>query len=296
FTTRGIGRLSGGNQRDGPCAAAPASRRLRLANRPAVGIMTDGRSVTGAYLMEPANAIELSGLCKRFGDKVAVDDVSLAVGAGGGFGSRGHTGPGKPGTVRGPLGLLRPTAGGATVFGHDIVRDSLAIRRLAGYLPGDYALPKDMTARRFLRYIGAMFGMTGPGCEKRISALLDQFGLLDVADKHLGEFSHGMTQKVGLAQALLNEPRLLLLDEPTAGLDPLGRHRLMGLIRRLAAEDGVTVLFSTHILSDVEEVCERVAVLHHGRLLASGDLAQLKARLGAGRMDDLYLTLVRSAA
>jgi ABC-2 type transport system ATP-binding protein len=153
-----------------------------------------------------------------------------------------------------------------------------------------------MTARRFLRYIGAMFGMTGPGCEKGINALLDQFGLLDVADKRLGEFSHGMTQKVGLAQALLNKPRLLLLDEPTAGLDPLGRHHLLGLIRRLVAEDGVTVLFSTHILSDVEEVCQRVAVLHHGRLLASGDLADLKARHGAGRMDDLYLTLVRSAA
>jgi ABC-2 type transport system ATP-binding protein len=105
-----------------------------------------------------------------------------------------------------------------------------------------------------------------------------------------------MTQKVGLAQALLNEPRLLLLDEPTAGLDPLGRHHLLGLIRRMAAEDGVTVLFSTHILSDVEEVCERVAVLHQGRLLASGDLVELKARHGAARMDDLYLSLVRSAA
>jgi ABC-2 type transport system ATP-binding protein len=246
--------------------------------------------------MEPVNAIELSRLGKRFGDKVAVDDVTFAVRAGEVFGFMGHNGAGKTTTLRVLLGLLRPTSGRATVLGHDIVRDSLAIRRLAGYLPDQYALPKEMTARRFLRYIGAMFGMTGPECEKRISALLDQFGLLDVADQRLGEFSHGMTQKVGLAQALLNEPRLLLLDEPTAGLDPLGRHDLLGLIRRLAAEDGVTVLFSTHILSDIEEVCQRVAVLHHGQLLASGDLAELKARYGAGRMDDLYLTLVRSAA
>jgi ABC-2 type transport system ATP-binding protein len=246
--------------------------------------------------MEPANAIELHGLCKRFGDNLAVNDVSFAVRDGEVFGFMGHNGAGKTTTLRVLLGLLRPTSGSATVLGHDIVRDTLAIRRLTGYLPGDYALPKDMTARRFLRYIGAMFGMTGPECEKGINALLDQFGLLDIADKRLGEFSHGMTQKVGLAQALLNKPRLLLLDEPTAGLDPLGRHHLLGLIRRLVAEDGVTVLFSTHILSDVEEVCQRVAVLHHGRLLASGDLADLKARHGAGRMDDLYLTLVRSAA
>jgi ABC-2 type transport system ATP-binding protein len=246
--------------------------------------------------MEPTIAIELSSLCKRFPAQVAVNDVSFAVRAGEVFGFMGHNGAGKTTTLRVLLGLLRPTSGSATVLGHDIVRDSLIIHRLSGYLPGDYALPKDLTARRFLRYIGAMFGMSGLGCERRIAALLDQFGLLDVADKHLGEFSHGMTQKVGLAQALLNEPRLLLLDEPTAGLDPLGRHHLLELIRRLAAENGVTVLFSTHILSDVEEVCERVAILHHGRLLASGDLAELKALHGAGRMDDLYLTLVRSAA
>ena len=246
--------------------------------------------------MDPANAIEIRNLGKRFGNQLAVNDVSFAVRAGEVFGFMGHNGAGKTTTLRMLLGLLRPTSGSATVAGHDIVRDSLAIRRLAGYLPGDYALPKDMTARRFLRYIGAMFGMTGPRCEKRLGALLDQFGLLDIADQRLGEFSSGMTQKVGLAQALLNEPRLLLLDEPTAGLDPLGRHHLLGLIRRLASEDGVTVLFSTHILSDVEEVCERVAVLHHGRLLASGDLAELKARHGVTRMDDFYLTLVRSAA
>ena len=105
-----------------------------------------------------------------------------------------------------------------------------------------------------------------------------------------------MTQKMGVAQALLNEPRVLLLDEPTAGLDPLGRHDTLELIRKLASDDGVTVLFSTHILSDIERVCERVAVLHHGRLIANGDLAELKRRHGSQQMDDLYLTLVRTPA
>ena len=246
--------------------------------------------------MKTGNAIQISGLTKAFGGRLAVDDVSFAVRHGEVFGFMGHNGAGKTTTIRMLLGLLRPTKGSATILGHDIVGDSLAVRRLAGYLPGDYALPKEMSARRFLRYIGAMFGLSGPVLERRIDQLLAQFDLSNVADKQLGTFSSGMTQKVGLAQALLNKPRVLLLDEPTSGLDPIGRHDTLGLIRKLASEDGVTVLFSTHILSDVERVCERVAILHHGRLVANGDLAELKAQHGAQQMDDLYLTLVRRTA
>jgi ABC-2 type transport system ATP-binding protein len=246
--------------------------------------------------MMDGNAIEIRGLSKAFGDTLAVEDVSFAVRPGEIFGFMGHNGAGKTTTIRMLLGLLRPTRGEASVLGHDILRDRLAIRRLAGYLPDDYALPKDMTARRFLRYIGAMFGFTGPPLERRIEELLELFGLAAVADKRLGAFSSGMTQKVGLAQALLNEPRVLLLDEPTAGLDPIGRQELLELIVRLARDDGVTVLFSTHILSDIERVCERVAILHQGCLLASGDLADLKKRHGATHMDDLYLSLVKAAA
>ena len=147
-----------------------------------------------------------------------------------------------------------------------------------------------------MRSVGAMFGLSGPVLERRIDKLLAQFDLSNVADKGLGTFSSGMTQKVGLAQALLNEPRVLLLDEPTSGLDPVGRHDTLELIRKVASDDGVTVLFSTHILNDIERVCERVAILHHGRLIANGDLADLKRRHGAQQMDDLYLTLVRTVA
>jgi ABC-2 type transport system ATP-binding protein len=242
------------------------------------------------------HAIEISELSKAFGPRRAVDRVSFGVRPGEVFGFMGHNGAGKTTTLRMLLGLLRPTGGTARVLGRDIVADTLAIRRLTGFLPGDYALPKDMTARRFLRYIGAMFGYAGAPLERRIDALLELFDLGAVADQRLGAFSSGMTQKVGLAQALLNAPRVLLLDEPTAGLDPIGRHELLELIRRLAAEDGVTVLFSTHILTDIERVCERVAVLHQGRLIASGALAELKRSHGAALMDDLYLTLVRAAA
>lgn len=246
--------------------------------------------------MTDSNAIEVLHLSKSFGEKLAVDDVTFAVRHGELFGFMGHNGAGKTTTIRMLLGLLRPNGGGARVLGRDVVTESLAIRRVAGYLPGDYALPKEMSARDFLRYIGAMFGFSGPALEKRIAALLEQFDLGEVADSRLGTFSSGMTQRVGLAQALINEPRVLLLDEPTAGLDPIGRHDTLALIRRLATESGVTVLFSTHILSDIERVCERVAILHHGRLLAYGDLADLKRVNGARQMDDLYLALVTAAA
>ena len=245
--------------------------------------------------MPDGNAIEIRGLCKSFGDTRAVDDVSFAVGHGDVFGFMGHNGAGKTTTIRMLLGLVRPSGGSASVLGYDTVRDSLAIRRVTGYLPGDYALPKEMTARQFLRYIGAMFGMSGTSLDERIARLLAQFDLSAVADRRLATFSSGMIQKVGLAQALINEPRVLLLDEPTSGLDPIGRHDTLALIRDLAAGGGVTVLFSTHILSDIERVCERVAIINHGRLLAVGDLVELKRRHGAIEMDDLYLTLVKAA-
>jgi ABC-2 type transport system ATP-binding protein len=246
--------------------------------------------------MKAGNAIQIDGLTKAFGNTRAVDNVSFAVRYGEVFGFMGHNGAGKTTTIRMLLGLLRPTNGTGSVLGHNIISETLAIRRLAGYLPGDYALPKEMTARRFLRYIGAMFALSGPNLEQRIDKLLAQFDLSNVADRRLGEFSSGMTQKVGIAQALLNEPRVLLLDEPTSGLDPIGRHDTLELIRKLASDNGVTVLFSTHILTDIERVCERVAVLHHGCLIANGDLGDLKRRHGAQQMDDLYLTLVRAAA
>jgi ABC-2 type transport system ATP-binding protein len=241
-------------------------------------------------------AIDIRGLTKSFDRTIAVNDVSFTVRRGEVFGFMGHNGAGKTTTLRMLLGLLRPTTGSASVLGFDSVAHSLAIRRVTGFLPGDYALPGEMTARQFLRYVGAMFGFAGVALERRIAHLLGQFDLSNVADRRLRTFSSGMTQKVGLAQALLNEPRVLLLDEPTAGLDPIGRRDTLDLMRNLAVNNGVTVLFSTHILTDIERVCERAAILHHGRLVAAGNLADLKLKHGAQQMDELYLTLVEAAA
>jgi ABC-2 type transport system ATP-binding protein len=241
-------------------------------------------------------AIETQGLTKRFGKVVAVDGVSLSVEPGEIFGFMGHNGAGKTTTLRMLLGLTKPTAGSARVLGHDAERDAIEARRETGYLPASYSLPPGMTARELLRYVGAMFSLPRDVVAERADSLLRQFDLVGDADRALRGFSTGMTQKVGLAQALINEPRLLLLDEPTSGLDPLGRHELLELLRRLSGERGVTIVFSSHILSDIEALCRRVAVLHRAKLVACGDVAALKAEHGTRSMDELYLSLVRKEA
>ncbi|GHE37645.1 hypothetical protein GCM10017673_45110 [Streptosporangium violaceochromogenes] len=240
-------------------------------------------------------AIDIRGLTKRYKDLRAVDHVTFTVAPGEVFGFVGHNGAGKTTTIQMLLGLIRPTEGTASVLGHDIVTDSLAVRRISGFLPASYALPRDMTPVTFLSYVASMFGMSGRPVRDKIDELLTMFGLEKVATKKLGGFSSGMTQKVGLAQALINDPKVLFLDEPSSALDPIGRSDLMLHLAGLARDKGVAVLFSTHILSDIEDASKRVAILHRGRLLAVGDLDELKALHGTPRMDDLYLTLVRGA-
>jgi ABC-2 type transport system ATP-binding protein len=240
-------------------------------------------------------AIEIVGLTKRFGAFVAVDDIHFSVQKGEIFGFLGHNGAGKTTTLRMLLGLTTPTSGAARILGHDIVTESLELRRQCGFLPASYALPPDMTARELLVYVGAMFGMDLGAAGRRADELLSRFELTRFAGRKLRSYSTGMAQKIGMAQALVNDPRVLLLDEPTSGLDPIGRHELLMSLRQLSAEQGVTVLFSSHILSDIETLCKRVAVMHHGRLVACGDVAELRRAHGAASMEDLYLTLARGA-
>ena len=240
-------------------------------------------------------AIRLEGLTKHYGDVKAVDNVSFGVPEGDIFGFMGHNGAGKTTTIRMLLGLTRPKSGTATVLGHDIVKETLKVRRVSGFLPADFSLPGQMTPVQFLHYIASMFGMSGEEVSKKVDYLLDLFGLTAAADKKLKGFSSGMTQKVGLAQALINDPKVLFLDEPTAGLDPIGRHDFLQYIQTLADEEDVTIFFSTHILSDIESISDQVAILNHGQLIAEGKLEELKKEHGEEKMDDLYLKLVREA-
>lgn len=241
-------------------------------------------------------AISARGLTRHYGDVVAAQDVSFDVEPGEVFGFMGHNGAGKTTTLKMLLGLTRPTRGTASILGHDVVTHSLEVRRVCGFLPASYALPPDMSARQFLVYVAAMFDLPADESHARAAALLEQFGLTHAADRKLRGFSTGMLQKVGLAQALVNQPRVVLLDEPTAGLDPLGRHELLEMLGALARDHQVTVMFSSHILSDVAALCRRVAVMHRARVIACGELQALQEEHHARTTDDLYLNLVRREA
>ena len=218
---------------------------------------------------------------------VALDRLDLEVAAGEIYGFLGPNGAGKTTTIKLLLGLLAPTAGRAEVLGEDA--RGLAHRARLGYLPENPAFYDYLTGRELLDFCGRLAGLAGPGRRRRIDELLGLVGLERAADVRLGRYSKGMLQRAGLAQALLGDPRLLILDEPQSGLDPAGRKEVRDLILRLAAE-GRTVLFSSHILADAEMICDRVGILRAGRLVAAGrldELLQPRARAVEFRVDGL---------
>ena len=223
-------------------------------------------------------AIEIRGLVKRYGAVHALDGVDLAVDEGSIFGFVGPNGAGKTTTLRVLLGLARADAGTVRIFGGD----PAAMRRRIGFLPDVPGYYPWMRAEEFLRFAGALFGLAPDVLDARVRALLDLSGLGGVSTR-VGGFSRGMRQRLGIAQALINAPDLLLLDEPTSALDPIGRKDVLEMIAELRGR--TTVLFSTHILGDVERVCDHVAVLDRGRVRAAGPFAELVARhAGAERI------------
>jgi ABC-2 type transport system ATP-binding protein len=226
-------------------------------------------------------AIEIEGLVKRYGPKAALDGVDLTVPVGSVFGFLGPNGAGKTTTLRILTGLAAPTAGSARVFGRDVVSATNEVRADIGFLPDVPGFYEWMTAPEFLRFAGRLFGLGGSLLEERVKALLDLAGLTGV-DRRIGGFSRGMKQRLGVAQALVNAPRLLMLDEPTSALDPIGRKEVLEMIASLRGR--TTVFFSTHILSDVERVCDTVAVLNEGRVVRQAPIAELKSGRGAARL------------
>jgi ABC-2 type transport system ATP-binding protein len=219
-------------------------------------------------------AIETTGLTKHYGDVRAVEDVTMTVGEGEIFGFLGPNGAGKTTAIRMLLGFLHPTAGTATVLGRDIVRGSVEIRRDVGYLPGGVALYDGLTGEEQLDYMARLSGRP----PVRRAALTERLELPARTLRRLvRDYSRGMRQKIGIVQAIQHDPELAVLDEPTEGLDPLMQRAFYGILDDLRA-DGRTVFLSSHILSEVERVCDRVAIIRRGRLVALEEIGALLAR------------------
>jgi ABC-2 type transport system ATP-binding protein len=218
--------------------------------------------------------IQTNRLGKAYGQVQALGALDLRVPEHSIFGFLGPNGAGKTTTMKLLLGLIRPTGGSGTVFGLDIVRDSIAIRSRIGYLPQQPRFIPNMTARETLEFT-ARFFFAGPGprIEARVDEMLELVGLQDKADRPVRGFSGGERQRLGLAQAQVNDPDLLILDEPAAALDPIGRLDVLRVMERL--RERTTIFYSTHILDDVQQVSDTVAILNHGRLVAQGPIERL---------------------
>jgi ABC-2 type transport system ATP-binding protein len=221
-------------------------------------------------------AIRCVGLTKHYGPVVALADLDLLVPHGSLFGFLGRNGAGKTTTMRLLAGLAHPTAGRAWVAGVETTDGDTTARKKFGYLPQEPAFYKWMTAREVLDYVGRLFEMPADERQRRVEEMLELVGLQDAARRRVGGFSGGMHQRLGIAQALLHRPPVLLLDEPTSSLDPAGRYELLELLAGLRGE--TTIFFSSHILADVERICDTIAIIHQGRLVLVAGREELLQR------------------
>ena len=220
--------------------------------------------------------VEIEHLTKTYGSQKAVDNLSFVAGQGEIVGFLGPNGAGKSTTMKIATGYLPPTAGTVRVAGHNVATDSLEVRRRVGYLPEHNPLYLDMYVHEYLEFIGAVHGLRGGALRRRVAALVGRVGLGREQNKQIGALSKGYRQRVGLAQALLHDPEVLILDEPTTGLDPNQIQEIRELIREVG--EAKTVIFSTHILPEVTALCTRVLIISRGRLVADSPVAELAAR------------------
>ena len=238
-------------------------------------------TVPAAVSGDVTAALELRGVTKDFaiglrGVKLrAVDHLSLRVQPGQVYGLLGPNGSGKSTTIKILLGLLEPTMGGCTIFGIESRR--VESRREVGYLPESPYFYRHLTGRELVAFYARLCGMTGAGVRPRVAEVLTMVGMAEAADRRVGTYSKGMLQRVGLAQAMVHDPKLLILDEPTAGVDPVGSAAISQLILSLKAQ-GKTVLITSHLLGQIEDICDRVAILDRGKLIVEGAVHELVGR------------------
>jgi drug efflux transport system ATP-binding protein len=236
-------------------------------------------------------AVQTRGLRKTFGPVVAVEGLDLEIRRGEVFGVLGPNGSGKTTTIRMLCGLLTPTAGEATVVGYDLRTQQAQIRRSIGYMSQRFGLYDDLTVRENVRFYASVYGLRGAALDARIVELFEQLDLAPRAEQLAGTLSGGWKQKLGLACATAHHPKMLFLDEPTAGVDPAARRRFWEIIYELA-RDGTTVLVTTHYMDEAER-CERLAFLSRGHLIAQGTAAEIPAQFGEKSIEDVFIELQR---
>ncbi|KEF34300.1 ABC transporter ATP-binding protein [Deinococcus sp. RL] len=236
--------------------------------------------------------LEIRNLNKTYGRHAALRDVSLTAEEGEVFGLLGPNGAGKTTLLRILATLLRPTAGTASVAGHDVTREPEAVRRAIGVVNGGMGLPARLTGREVLRSFAGLYGMTRAQAEARIAELDAALELGRTLDIRAGEYSTGMAQKVTIARALIHDPQVLVLDEATSGLDIFARRTLLDFVAA-ARRPGRLTLYSTHVMSEAEEVCDRVAILHQGELVTVGSVPDILAGTGERTLERAFFALVR---
>jgi len=234
--------------------------------------------------------LEVRNLTKRYGDFVAVRDISFTAAQGQILGFLGPNGAGKTTTMRILTGFLPATSGTAKVAGFDVFTDSAEVRRRIGYLPENPPLYTEMTCEAYLRFVARIKGMPRSAIEDAIDRVVSTCGLESVRTRLLGQLSKGFRQRAGLAQALIHDPPVLVLDEPTIGLDPLQIREIRALIQKLAGER--TIILSTHILPEVSQICEKVVIINEGQVVLEEDMATLK---GSGTLEEIFLRTVAKA-
>jgi ABC-2 type transport system ATP-binding protein len=237
--------------------------------------------------------LSIKGLTKTFGHKTVVDDVSFSAGTGEVLGFLGPNGAGKSTTMKMIVGFLTPTSGTAVVCGHDVSHDPLAVKAAVGYLPEGAPAYPDMTPLGFLGFIAGVRGFDGADRRARVDRVVEMTRIQEVARQPIETLSQGFKRRVGLAQALLHDPRVLILDEPTDGLDPNQKQVVRELIRDMSQEKCIVI--STHILEEVDAVCSRAMIIAAGKVVADASPAELKAQSGSGDLDEVFRKVTANA-
>jgi ABC-2 type transport system ATP-binding protein len=235
--------------------------------------------------------IEIENLTMRFGELIAVDRLDLTIPKGELFAFLGPNGAGKTTTIKMITGLLRPVEGCVRICGYDLTTQPLEAKSQLGYVPDVAVFYEKLTGREFLRFIGDLYALSPARCDRVAGELIEQFGLDEFVDERIENLSHGTCQRLAIAGALLHDPRVIVIDEPMVGLDPI-HARVVKDEFRARAEAGVTVLMSTHLLNVAEELADRLGIMAHGKMLALGTPAEIRREAGGAELEEIFLARV----